>query len=300
MTVKHLLTSVIIDQLDPHEAELLLAHTLGKPREFIVAHPEAKVGLFDYWKFKRLIHKRKKGVPIAYLTGYKEFYGLDFVVNRHVLIPRPETETLVDEIINHKSEIINQHTVFIDVGTGSGCIAIAVAKTIGKIKRLEDYKIMGIDTSAKALKVARKNAEKHDVEIEFLHGNLLDPFLNNRTTRLPARQVEQLNNRTIFITANLPYLTDAQYHDEPTIQHEPKSALVAHDHGLSLYRELLQQIFELASKKILKYCNIIILFEIDPSQSQQITALIYRLFPSAKVEIKKDLAGRDRVVCVNL
>lgn len=285
MTIKKILAHSRI--IDHHEAELLLAHTLGKPREFIVAHPEAKAGLFDYWKFKWLIHKRKKGVPIAYLTGYKEFYGMDFVVNRHVLIPRPETEVLVDAVLDQLRVTSYELLVtFIDVGTGSGCIPISVIKTL----KHESIKAIGIDISKSVLKVARKNAEKHDVEIEFLQGNLLQPVLDNLTIR-------QLDNSAIVITANLPYLTDAQYRDEPTIQHEPKSALVADDNGLALYEKLLQQVSFLI---ITYHLSLIFFLEIDPSQSSRITMLINNYFPSAKVEIKKDLAGRDRVACVHL
>lgn len=286
MTIKNLLANSCI--IDPHEAELLLAHTLGKPREFIVAHPEVKVGVFNYLKLKRLVHKRKRGVPVAYLTGHKEFYGLDFIVTKDVLVPRPETEVLADAVLD-QLRITNYELriTLIDVGTGSGCIPIAIIKTL----KHENIKTIGIDISQEALKVARKNAEKHDVEIEFLHGNLLEPVLSRITYHI-AHNIEPLK---LIITANLPYLTDAQYRDEPSIQHEPKSALVADNDGLALYEKLLEQISSFATCYVIR---VTCFFEIDPSQSSRITMLINKYLPAAKVEIKKDLAGRDRVVIV--
>src|SRR3989338_2086177 len=124
MIIRTILQST--SSLDNIDDELLLAHTLGTTREFIVAHTEARVGLFDYWKFKQLIRKRKRGVPVAYLTGHKEFYGLDFVVTKDVLVPRPETEMLVDAVMEHGTRSMEQKILLVDVGTGSGCIPIAI------------------------------------------------------------------------------------------------------------------------------------------------------------------------------
>ncbi len=259
--------------IDSKESQILLAHVLKKPKEYIIAHPETKVGFFNSFKYKKLVKKRKKGWPIAYLTGHKEFFGLDFLVNKYTLVPRPDTEILVESVI----EKIQNNDVIIDVGTGSGCIPIAILKNCQKIKGV------ATDISQKTLKVAKENAKKHEVEISFLHGNLLEPVIE----KIPKE-------KNIIITANLPYLTETQFETEKSIQHEPKSALVAEDNGLKLYKELIRQIQLLEGK------NITAFFEIDPSQSTSLNEYVLGIFPNAVVEIKKDLANCDRIVIVQI
>lgn len=269
-----------INRLD---TELLIAHVIGKSREYVLAHPNVMANVRQRLHFKRLARKRARGVPLAYLTGHKEFFGLNFLVNKHVLIPRPETELVVElalnQILNHKSKILNQ-LLLIDVGTGSGCIPIAIMKAL----KPKNIKIMATDISRPALRVAKKNAKRHNVDIQFFHGNLLEPF--TKKYQLPATCYQ------LVITANLPYLTQSQFDSEPSIQHEPRFALVADNGGLALYEQLLAQIKQLLTAY---RCQLTALFEINPSQSASITALVKRQIPSASVEITKDLAGRDRV-----
>ncbi len=308
------------------DLELLIAHSIGQPKEFVFFHPEYRLTFFEYLKLRYCIYLRQKNYPIAYITKRKEFYGLDFYVNKHVLVPRPETEMVVDEIICHcegvrTTEAIsslslrgvattkqtrlpvierNENDILlIDVGTGSGCIPISLIKTLEPNNNIT---IIATDISRSALRVAKINAKKHNVKINFLYGNLLEPIFNefnNGTTRLPTPgtggQVEQWNN--VIITANLPYLTARQFQNEPSIQHEPKKALIADNaDGLSLYEELLKQI----SKLIAYSLPLIAYLEIDPSQSKSITQLIKQRLPLANVEIKKDLAGLDRLVCLTI
>ena len=267
------------DKLDQLDVELLLSYTLGKPREFVVAHPEVGLGFWQGLKFKRYLNKRKRGVPIAYITGHKGFYGLDFLVNKHTLIPRPDSELMVEEVLERlKSQ--DSKIAMVDVGVGSGCIPVSILKTLNNKK----IKSFATDISSGALKIAKKNTNRHGVEIEFLQGNLLEPILNKKT-------LEQFEH--IFITANLPYLTEEQFTSEESIQHEPKSALVAGDGGLALYEELLKQ---LKLSRITYHVSLF--FEIDPTQADKIKVLIKKYLPTAKVEIKKDLAGHNRVVIV--
>jgi len=276
--------------IGPQEAELLLSHTLKKPREYIISHPEVKAGFFTSFKYHRLVKKRYKGIPIAYLTGHKEFFGLDFLVNKHTLIPRPETETIVEEVINqlqHLEHLQHFEHLLIDVGTGTGCIPISIIKALAPNPMWFRVKTFGIDISKKALRVAKKNTKKHNVKIKFLYGDLLQPILNKKLL---------IANCSLIIVANLPYLTKKQFSSEPSIQHEPKSALIAEDNGLALYKQLLTQIQQL---RITDYeLRVTSYLEIDPSQSQEISAFIKEIMPSAKIEIKKDLAGLDRVVVV--
>ncbi len=263
--------------IDRFEAELLLAHVLGKNREFVVAHPETKIPIFKHWYFLYLIKQRKKNVPIAYLTGHKEFFGLDFFVNKHTLVPRPETEVLVEMAINE----LQEKTLLVDIGTGSGCIPISILHTT----QTKPIQTIAVDISQKALRVAKKNAQKHQTKITFLQGSLLEPLL---------KQKKLHDHSHIVITANLPYLTEQEFIDEPSIQHEPKSALVADQAGLDLYYKLLEQVI----KNIEEKQSLSLYMEINPEQVETLTKKVYTLVPNAKIEIKKDPAGRDRVMQV--
>ena len=259
--------------------DLLKAHAINQPKEFLYSHPEYRLTIWEFLRLKYFVFLRKYGYSVATIVGHKEFYGLDFFVNKHVLIPRPDTEMMVAEVLNLKSEILNHKSILVDVGTGSGCIPIAILKTL-KHKRI---KTLAIDISRAALRVAKKNARTHNVNIEFLRGNLLQPINKN-----------SIHETQIIITANLPYLTEKQFQDEPSIQREPKSALVADNSGLALYEELLQQIKFLPTPH-----NLLLLLEIDPSQTEAINKLITKYLPESKLEIKKDLSGLDRLVVIN-
>ncbi|KKR99067.1 MAG: Release factor glutamine methyltransferase [Candidatus Magasanikbacteria bacterium GW2011_GWC2_41_17] len=234
----------------------------------LFAHPEFAPTAKQISHFKKLIARRAKGEPIAYLIGHKEFYGLDFEINKNVLIPRPETELMVEEVVK---KIDRLKIILIDVGTGSGCIPIAILKTI--------------DISPGAIATAKRNAKKHNVKIKFLHGNLLEPMMSQLT------QYSKKNK--IIITANLPYLTTKQYRASTSIQHEPRLALVADKSGLALYEQLLKQI------SVLSKINITLFFEIDPSQARAIIILIKKYLPLAEVKIKNDYAGKKRLVIID-
>ena len=277
------------------DLDLLLSHTLKKPKEFLFAHPEHTLSLWEKIKFRHLLHLYKRGVPIAYITHYKEFFGLNFYVNKHTLVPRPDTEIMVEEAIkkikDQKSNI--KDMILIDVGTGSGCIPISIIKTL----KQGNIKAIATDISKPALQVAQKNAERHGVEIKFLHGNLLEPILEHPPTPLEGGFSKFQIPNSITITANLPYLTQEQFQNEPSIQHEPYSALVAEEQGLKPYKELLAQI-----KQLLATCNLQLaaFFEIDPSQTTLIISEIKKSLPAAQVQVVPDLAGRDRVVCFKI
>jgi len=260
---------------------------IQKPREFVVAHPNFMIRRLRDWKIGRLFKKRAHGVPLAYVTGHKEFFGLDFVINKHVLIPRPETEMIVSLALEKlKIQDSRLKTILTDVGTGSGCIPISVTSTL-KHFNTQALTVCATDISKSALKVAKQNAQKYNVNITFLHGNLLEPAIK----RL------KIKDSRLIITANLPYLTLEQFQNEHSIQHEPKRALVADNNGLGLYEQLLKQIRLLVTNyQLLVTC----LFEIDPRQSPQISGLIKKYLPDSTFEIKKDLAGHDRVVCITI
>lgn len=218
------------------EAEIILANTLDKDRSFLHAHPDLL--LSDHVKklFITRCERRLSKEPIDYILGFKEFYSLKFYVDKNVLIPRPETENLVDKVIKYAN---GKHMIIYDVGTGSGCIAVSLAKNLPLAN------IFASDISLKALNVARKNAKLHNVEskIKFLYGNLLSP----------------INFKVDIIVANLPYIQTKNITAlEPKIKDwEPIKALDGGADGMEIYRHL----FQTASKKL--FANGKIFYEFD-------------------------------------
>ena len=281
------------------ESEILIAFLLGKNKEFLLTHPETEITPAVYKKFRLLEHKRQAGWSSAFLVGQKEFYGLDFKVDKNVLIPRPETELMVDEVLDILRQSAND-LMLIDLGTGSGAIIIACADQIKKVfpDKYKDIIFRAIDISSSALKIAKKNAvlNKQEKNINFLLGNLLEPLVNKV-------DFSNLSQRELVIAANLPYLTLKQVKASPSIQKEPELALVAGSDGLKYYRELFRQMKSL--KKILASKNnsvkpITVLCEIDPSQNKSLKLLVKKYFPSVNLEIKKDLASRDRLAIIKI
>ena len=272
------------------DAELLLARILKNDRVWLYAHPEQHVSRTTGQHFSKLIQRRVKREPVAYILGHKEFYGLDFYVNRQVLIPRPETEILLEaaisEIKNKKSKIKNVSVV--DVGTGSGAIAVAARLKI-KDKKL---KIIATDVYAAALKVARKNARRHGVErqITFLCGNLIAPI---------KAELCHGQSSALTIVANLPYLPTAEWRKTaPEIKKwEPREALDGGKDGLKYYREMFRQ---LECKIKNAKCKIIVFAEICPEQTVLFKKMAHGYFPSAEFRVAKDLSRRARVVIVNV
>ncbi|OGH88796.1 MAG: hypothetical protein A3J93_01765 [Candidatus Magasanikbacteria bacterium RIFOXYC2_FULL_42_28] len=300
------------DKIPALDLDLILADAINQPREFIITHPEFRPNPWQLLKIYINLSRRNNDVPIAYITGHKEFFGLDFFVNKNVLVPRPDTEILVETAISLISNIFKSQNLsviptakeeslsgsphpitLIDVGTGSGCIPIAINKTLQQLNTATNKQTgittHAIDISHRALRVVKKNAKKHNVKINFHQGNLIEPIAKSSIFSLQS---------SLIITANLPYLTQSQFDNEQSIKKEPKLALVAdNQNGLSLYEKLLTQlkssIFNLQS-------SITLLLEIDPSQTTDIRTLVKNIFPSAQIEIKKDLAGLDRVVIIQL
>lgn len=260
------------------DALILLEHTIKKDRSWILAHDEEIINHSDYSNYKKLITKRANLWPIAYLIGEKYFYGHKFLVNKNVLIPRPESELIVEVVLNKLAES-NKTFSLIDIGTGSGCLIISILLE-DKAKKIN--KAIAIDISAKALTTAKANAKiyKLNKKLKFLKNNLL-----NNIDLASDKKTDEL-----IILANLPYLTKKQM-SESSIKHEPKLALLAKQDGLSLYRELKQQL-EIIRQNFSK--PITLICEINP---QQKTAF-KKIFP--KTNFLKDLAKKTRLGIVNL
>jgi len=284
------------------ETEILLAFILKKTREFILTHPETKLTASAYRRFRILEKKRLAAWPIAYLTGHKEFYGLDFKVSPATLVPRPETEMIVKKIVASAKSLILKKLpdmdsaswpLIIDLGTGSGAIIIAVAS---ELKRLfpTDYKnieFSAVDISPGALKVAKQNAAAHKLnkKIRFYRGNLLRPL----TELTAGRPIFKVDSRLI-ISANLPYLTPGQIKKSPSIKREPKLALDGGADGLKYYRTLFRQLSKTPFRSATVLC------EIDPGQAKKITALAAEYFPAAVNSLQTDLSGQNRLFVLEL
>lgn len=271
------------------EAEIILAHLLRQSREYILINSGKKLSPHQEAGYFLSVRKRAKGYPVAYLTGEKEFYGLKFLVNENVLIPRPETELMVEEAMKRITWNV-EHITIADVGTGSGCIIVTLAKLLNQgldnqETTANQFDFFGIDISPEALKIARKNAKINGVDkkIKFLQGNLLEPLYRSRYALSVTRYV---------ILANLPYLTPAQIKASPSIKHEPRLALTAGADGLRCYRQLFRQVRSLGLKKYELLC------EIDHTQTSDMKKLIKQELPSNGIEIIKDLGGYDRLVII--
>ena len=285
MTVGQLLTKAYLKlktakinnyQLD---AEYLLSWVTKKSRAHLLAYGEQKTTKHQQIKYQKLINLRTKHWPLAYLTGHQEFFGLNFQVDNRVLIPRPETEQIVEKIIKEKT---TTPTAIIDVGCGSGAIIISLAKNI-KTNKISYY---GLDISAPALTVAKKNAKFHQVDkiIKFIKSDLLSS-LSDQT----LNQYQQL-----IIAANLPYLTNEQIKAEPSIKHEPRLAQLSGPDGLDHYRRLFDQVAQLNRK------NITLLIEINPDQKTAIIEMVKKHWPLLRPIISQDLNSCDRIVMIKL
>ena len=256
------------------EAELLLTHVLDSSRHLLYAFPERELALDERRAMARLVERRLTREPLAYILGHKEFYSIDLCVGPAVLIPRPETELLVQQATllapNH-SEV--GEPVIVEAGTGCGAIAISLAI------QLPAARIYATDVSSDALEIARRNVAVRGVadRITLLEGDLLEP-------------VEEMAD---IIVANLPYIpSDRIYQLQPEIQWEPRMALDGGPDGLNLLTRLLHQ----AQHKLKG--NGVILMEIDPQQVQPLTRVVQDLFPDASISVEQDLSHQDRVLIV--
>lgn len=267
---------------------LLLGRATGRSKERLLAHPEYCPTAQQRGRLAYYLGRYRQGYAVAVIVHHQEFFGLDFYVNQRVLVPRPETELLVQEAIDSLTTVPESFSsaLLIDIGTGSGCIPIAIAKNFPR-----PLTIVATDISRRALRVAKKNARTHKVSIKFLSGGLLKPII----THVPYSMFQV---PLVIITANLPYLTTAEFASEPSIRREPRQALVADTiDGLSLYERLLPPINRLISH--LPGISISVLLEISPPQSLPLTALIKKCLPGGTVETKTDLAGRERLVIIH-
>jgi release factor glutamine methyltransferase len=253
------------------DAELLLAYALGWPRARLLAERAHVPAPEQAASFAAMVARRAAQEPVAYIVGHKEFYGLDFFVDQRVLVPRPETELLVELALAAASRLTPHASrlLIADIGTGSGAIAVALAA------HLPEATVYATDLSADALAVAARNVERHGLagRVRLLHGDLLAP--------LPAP--------VGLLVSNPPYTVLAEV--EPNVlAHEPHLALEGGPDGAAVYRRLLA-----AAPRYLRPGGALLL-EIGAWQSELVAGLLREALPSASVTVHQDLAGRDRVV----
>lgn len=249
------------------DAQLLLAQVLGRPRVWVLSHPDTSLDEEQRSAYAALVERRAAGEPVAYLRGWVEWYGLRIGVTRDVLVPRPETELLLEKA----AELASQYgwRSIADIGTGSGAIAVGLAVL------LPDARIQASDINSEALAVARINAERHGVaaRVTFLEGDLIEPVLE------PPE----------LIVANLPYLSDDMMASlDRDVRQEPAAALYGGPDGLSLLGRLRDELD-------VRGWRVPLLLEIDPRQSEAARALFGQY---GRVEILRDYAGHDRIVWV--
>lgn len=260
------------------EAELLLGHILGMSKTQLYTEPERSLTSVETEHLYHLVQRRLDHEPAAYILGHCEFYGIDFCIDCHTFIPRPETELLVEKAVELAQRISQpgKRITIADVGTGCGAIAISLALA------LPQAKIYATDISASALQVAGMNCRRHAVssQVELLQGNLLEP----------------LSQPVDMIVANLPYIKGCEFKDlSPEIRKfEPTTALAGGEDGLDKIQQILEQ---MPGKLNYGGC---FLLEIGQGQGRVVTSLIKSYFPQASIELISDLGGIERVVKVGL
>ncbi|MBI2338553.1 peptide chain release factor N(5)-glutamine methyltransferase [Candidatus Daviesbacteria bacterium] len=243
---------------------------------------------------RRFAPRNDSNQPKQYIKGYVEFYKLRFKVTPDTLIPRPETELLVDEVLNSIKSINKKDILVVDVGTGAGNIAISIAKNTSQVK------IIAVDISEKALKVAKQNAKLHSVEnrIKFIQSDLLSAVDCN---------LKPVTCNLIVVT-NLPYIPSARipYLDSSVKDFEPHIALDGGEDGFKLYRKLFQQIKQLSTpgvdSKLHTGCGDsklkLIVCEIDYTHGELAAIEALKYFPDARIKVNKDLAHLQRILLI--
>lgn len=260
---------------NPKIAEWLILHLLQTDRTRWIQQINNEIQQAEWDTYSQWIHRVALGEPYQYITGVEEFYGREFRVSTDVLIPRPETEQLVEYVLHYRNEIWPEKdkVVAVDVGTGSGAIAISLAL---ECKFIE---MIGVDLSLAALEVASSNSSKLHANVQFLHSDLLSTLM-------------QTESKVDIIVSNPPYIPFQQKEllNHNVVNFEPHMALFAEEDGLYFYRKIIKQ-----AKQVLKSKGMLA-FEVGVNQAEQVSTIIKEHFPQAHCQIKKDLQGIERMV----
>jgi release factor glutamine methyltransferase len=267
------------DSLTELDAQILLAHVIGHPRTWLLAHLDAPLSAPMLDSVNQAFSRLEAGEPLPYILGHWEFFGMEFDITPDVLIPRPETELMVEKAIKWLAASPERRTVA-DIGTGSGIIAVTLAMHVPSAN------ILATDISRAALKVAKHNAEKFHVHhrIDFLECDLLPQHVDPLPT----------DSHFDLICANLPYIPTATMRSLPIYEREPTLALDGGADGLDIYRRLLDTAPAWLAP------NGMILLEIEATQGVKALNLACDKFSSASISLHQDLAGHDRLLEISL
>ncbi|MFZ0921174.1 MAG: peptide chain release factor N(5)-glutamine methyltransferase [Candidatus Dormiibacterota bacterium] len=253
------------------DSELLCAHALGLRRIDLYLQFDRPLDEAELTSVRELVRRRGKGEPVAYITGTREFYGRPFHVTSDVLVPRPDTETLVQQAVAFLRDRPGAELRVADLGTGSGCIAITLAAEVTAVRAV------GTDVSTAALDVARENAESLGVDVSFVECSWADCIEGGYD----------------LIVSNPPYVTTQEFEtvERDVRDFEPRDALLGGDDGLDAYRPLLVSVRDHAIAAR-------VMLEVDPRHAEAVTALVSATFPGATTVPVPDLTGRTRVLDV--
>lgn len=267
------------------EIKSLLAFVCKKDLTYLLSHSEYSLTKQEESLFKKFYQLLISGVPLAYIIGEKSFYNYNFKVSPKVLIPRPETELIVDQAIKYLQENKDK-TACLDIGTGSGAIIISIAAELQKISSssFNSCKFMAGDISPEALNQAKINSQRYKLEnkIDFISGSLFEIFIN----KLRKNKI-----KTLFIAANLPYLTNEERTKESSIKLEPDLALLGGKKGLDIYLKLLEQIAKYQDE-----FNFHLIMEINPWQTESLIELISKYLKEIDIKKTSDLRGQTRFI----
>ncbi len=264
-------------RLSPHsesaglDAQTLLAHVLKKDRAWLLAHPETPLTPDQHQEIEAALQTLESGVPLPYVIGEWEFYGRKFIVAPDVLIPRPETELMIENALHWLKKHPDRRKA-IDVGTGSGCIAVTLAAERSNIT------MTGVDISSAALDIARRNADRHNTKIDLIESDLL----------------ENVKGKFDLICANLPYIPTKTLKGLEVFGKEPTLALDGGPDGLGLIQKLLEQ----AQTKLNP--GGVILIEFGAPEADLLRDTVREYFPEADLSIKADLAGHLRLMVIQM
>ena len=252
------------------KARLLLQYVLDKPRQYIIVYDNKEIDKQQQWQYFVNIEKLTKGIPLQHITHRQEFMKMDFFVDENVLIPRPDTEILVEEVIKIAQKYNSPR--ILDLCTGSGAIAISLKKFV------PNADITAVDISEKALEIAQKNAEKLEAKINFVKSDLFDKLDNKKFD---------------IIVSNPPYIRKDEIKKlSEEVQKEPKIALDGGEDGLDFYRIIAEQAINYLKT------GSFLCFEIGYNQGERMKHLVPLYFPDDTFEVIKDINGKDRMLFI--
>lgn len=260
--------------LSENAAMLLMMEITGKENHDLYVEFEEEISEEILKEFNEKFARLLTGEPLQHILGYEYFYGHKFIVNEDVLIPRPETEELVANVLAYYDEFFNGQKVDVcDIGTGSGAIAITLKK------EEENFTVTASDISEKAVATAKRNAANLEADVNFLVGDMCEPLIEN-------------NIKVDILVSNPPYIPVDEEMEHSVKDFEPHVALFGGEDGLKFYRIIFER-----SKYLLKEKSFMA-FEMGYNQKENLTALAKQYFPNSKIEVIKDLSGKNRMLFI--